>query len=279
MSDSPIPQWRPMRSIIMVCVRDDSDLPAAYRWLYKHHVADSISQFAPYVTKYASYRALPIPPSGEDFGTYNFIMTEHYWLIDPFNGDKTGTPVGLALKEYFYDDYLVITRNVPGAGLRQSKWMGTRDGYHPTAFTFLPIFWEDDFKGRERNVEDGPNYRWLITFAYPDTISREEGDEWFRKEFVPAVAALPEVNRFISSRVLDEPRKSPFHRFCEIWFDNSKQWEKAVAKLRTTVRKPSWATYGEFPFMEPYKDFVGVFLLDKPESDHLEQFRGYVTTR
>ena len=279
MNEPRMPEWRPMRSVIMVCVRDDSDLPAAYRWLYKHHVADSISQFAPYVTRYCSYRALPLPPGGEEFGTYNFIMTEHYWLIDPFAGDQSGTPRGLAFKEYFTDEYLVVTRQKPGGALRESRWTGTRDGYHPTVFTFLPMFWEEDFKGSQRTIEDGPNYRWQISFAYPQGISREQGDEWFYNEFVPVIAALPEVNRFLSSRVLDSPRKSPFHRFCEIWFDNSREWQKAMAKARAALRKPAWASSERFPFFEPYEDFVGIFLLDRPESDHLQQFRGYLTTR
>ncbi|MBZ0129142.1 MAG: hypothetical protein K8F59_08500 [Rhodobacteraceae bacterium] len=278
MPDHQHPLWQPMRSSIMVSVRDDSDLPAAYRWLYKHHVNDSISQFAPYVTKYATYRALPLPKAGEDFGTYNFIMTEHYWLIDPFNGSKTGAPAGLAFNEHFTDEYLEITRQPTGMGLRPTSWMGSRDGYHPTAFTFLPLFWEDDFKGR-RSVEDGPNYRWQFTFAYPEGVSCDQGDQWFRHEFAPAICDLPQVTRFFSSRVLNNPRKSPFHRFAEIWFENSREWEAAIATVRNTVRKPDWATYDEFPFFEPYKDFVGVFLLDRPESDHLQQFRGYVTTR
>lgn len=278
MTDPLFPKWRPMRSSLIVSVRDDSDLPAAYRWLYKHHVADSISQFAPYVTKYATYRALPVPPGGEDFGTYNFVMTEHYWLIDPFSTSTEGVPVGLAFTEHFNDEYLEITRQPTGLGLRPSKWMGSREGFHPTAFTFLPMFWEDDFKG-PRSIEDGANYRWHFVFAYPDGVNCEVGDKWFREEFVPAICALPQVTRFISSRVLDTPRKSPFHRLSEIWFENSREWEAAMSQVAGKIAAPPWATYERFPFFEPYKDFVGTFLLDRPEADHLQQFRGYVTTR
>lgn len=74
MQDNP-----PFRSYIMNCVREDADLPAAYRWLYKYHVPDSISKLRPYCDSYATYRALPIPPGGEDYGAYNWIMTEHHW--------------------------------------------------------------------------------------------------------------------------------------------------------------------------------------------------------
>ncbi len=270
------PEWQPMRSVLMVSVRDDSDLPAAYRWLYKHHVTDSISQFAPYVTKYATYRALPLSPSAEDFGTYNFIMTEHYWLVDPFCGSDI--PKGVAFNEYFSDEYMEITRQPTGQGLRPTKWMGSKDGFHPTAFMFLPMFWENEFKG-PRSIEDGPNYRWQFAFSYPEGVSREEADKWFLEQFMPTLCELPQVTRALSSRVLDNPRKSPFHRLSEVWFENSKEWEEAMSFMAANLPRPAWATYDQFPYFEPYKDIVGVFLLDRPESDHLQQFRGYNTTR
>jgi hypothetical protein len=270
-------QFQPMRSFIFVSVRDDSDLPAAYRWLYKEHVADSISQFAPYVTRYATYRALPLPKNGEDFGTYNWIMTEHYWLINPMHTSGNSEPSGLAFGETYDKHYLEITRQPTDQGLRPNSWVGTRDGYHPTVFAFAPLFWEDDFKGSNRTVEDGPNYRWLFMLHYPDGISQEEGDKWFKETFAPALAKLPEVNRLISSRILNSPKTSPFNRVAEAWFDDSKQFEKAMSEIK--VEKPAWAKYDTFPYFEPYKDFVGEFLLDYPESNHIEQFRGYVTTR
>ncbi|QCX34419.1 acetyl-CoA hydrolase [Caloramator sp. E03] len=268
-----------MRSIILNCVREENDLPAAYRWLYKYHVADSISQFAPYVSKYATYRALPVPPDGEDFGTYNWIMTEHYWLINPFENIASNMPRGLAFSEYYTPEFLEITNQPPQAELRSREWVGSRNGYHPIVFSFIPLFWENDFKGSQRTIEDGPNYRWLIVFKYPECITREEGDDWFINVLAPQIAELKEVNRFVSSAVLKEPQTSPFHRVAEIWFDDSKAWHRAIVENKHKFTKPGWAQYGQFPFMEPYKDFVGIFLLDRPESDHLQQFRGYITTR
>jgi hypothetical protein len=172
-----------------------------------------------------------------------------------------------------------ITRQPTDGELRPSGWVGTREGYHPTVFAFAPLFWEDDFKGSGRTIEDGANYRWLILFKYPDGVSVEDGDEWFRNEFVPAIVARPEVNRFLSSRVLDQPKTGPFQRVAEIWFDNARKWEQAMEGIQSEVKQPSWARWEKFPFIEPYKDFVGEFLLDRPESDHLEQYRGYISTR
>jgi hypothetical protein len=87
------------------------------------------------------------------------------------------------------------------------------------------------------------------------------------------------VNRFISSRQLDEPRVNPFHRISEIWFDDSEGWRKAVVEKARQYTKPAWADWNNFPYFEPFKHFVGIFVLDRPDSDHLQQWRGYITTR
>lgn len=271
--------FQPMRSFIMVSVRDDNDLPAAYRWLYKYHVPDSISSFSPYVTKYATYRALPLPKGAENYGTYNWIMTEHYWLLNPFNTSSTAEPNGLAFKEVYSKEYMEITRQPTDGDLRPSQWVGTQTGYHPTVFAFAPLFWEDDLKGSDRTIEDGPNYRWLIIFKYPEGVSQKEGDKWFKQVFAPEIVKLPQVTRFISSRVLASPKTGPFQRIAEIWFSDSKQWEKAMGDVKGKITRPSWATWDQFPYMEPYKDFVGEFLMDKPEADHLTQYKGYIYTR
>ena len=51
-----------------------------------------------------------------------------------------------------------------------------------------------------------------------------------------------------------------------------------VERVRSYTRPP-WAAWGQFPYLEPFKDFVGIFILDRPDSDHLQQWRGYITTR
>ncbi len=266
------------RSYIFVTVRDDSDLPQAYRWLEKDHVDDSISQFGPYVTRYVTFRALPLPTGAEDFGAYKWIMTEHWWLVNPFNTSSTTSPNGVAFGERYDRNYMEITRQPTDQGLRPEKWVGSRNGYHPTVFAFAPPFWEDDYKGSDRTIKDGANYRWLTIFKYPDGVSREEGDRWFQTVLAPEIAKLPQVNRFMSSRTLDKPSGGPFQRVAEIWFNNSKDWQAAMETLKTKVAKPAWAKYDRFPYLEPYKDFTSEFLLDTPEQDHFVN-RGYTTSR
>ena len=75
-------EFRPMRSVIYVDVCREEYRHRLQHWLYGHHIQDSISNFGPYVTKYAFYNALPVPPEGERFGTRRMQMTEHYWLVN-----------------------------------------------------------------------------------------------------------------------------------------------------------------------------------------------------
>jgi len=275
---SYFPEFRPMRSFILQNFRSDNDRPAIWRWLYKQHVPESISQFMPYCTKYCTYHALPLPEGALDFGTYNGMMTEHYWLFDIFQKGK-GHAGGLAFGEEFPEDFMERTSQPPSNELRQSGWQGSREGYHPIVFSFAPVFWEDDFKGTGRLTDEGPNFRWLFLLKYPEGVWTDEGETWFKEVFVPQVCATPGVNRFISSRLLDEPRINPFLRVCEIWFDDSEGWRKAMVERAGDYNRPPWATWGKFPFLEPFKDIVGVFILDRPDSDHLQQWRGYITTR
>ena len=163
--------------------------------------------------------------------------------------------------------------------LRQSGWQGSREGYHPLVFSFAPVFWEDDYKGTGRLTDDGPNFRWLFLFKYPEGVWNDEGETWFKEVFAPQVAANPEVNRFLSSRQLDDPRINPFQRICEVWFDDSEGWRRAMVERAKSYTKPPWASWLKFPYFEPFKDFVGIFILDRPDSDHLQQWRGYITTR
>jgi len=59
----------------------------------------------------------------------------------------------------------LITNQPPSEHGRNPRWQGTRDGYHPIVFVFMPIFWEHDFKGSQLTIEDEPNYCWLIVFS------------------------------------------------------------------------------------------------------------------
>ncbi|MFQ9915346.1 MAG: hypothetical protein ACLRWQ_02040 [Flavonifractor plautii] len=53
-----------MRSVIYVDVCREEYRHRLQHWLYGHHIQDSISNFGPYVTKYAFYNAPACAPGG-----------------------------------------------------------------------------------------------------------------------------------------------------------------------------------------------------------------------
>ena len=103
--------FEPMRSLIYVdCAKEDYRVKLE-NWLYRYHIPDSISQFGPYVSKYAFYQALPVPEGGERFGAIRMQLTEHYWLANP--NDIAHFDHHKALTEYFPPDVLKWQGNLP----------------------------------------------------------------------------------------------------------------------------------------------------------------------
>ena len=167
-------KFEPMRSLIYVdCVSEDYR-PKLQRWLYKVHIPDSISQFEPYVTKYAFYPSFPIPPQGDRFGYARMQLTEHHWLVsdlDPRLEIK-------AIAETFPMDVLVWQGQIPAAAHTDAQIESDGDAGNaarksnnaegnPFIFAFLPMWWEKDLKGKGRTIEDGANYRFNMTIGFP----------------------------------------------------------------------------------------------------------------
>ncbi len=284
------PNFEPMRSLIFVDVAKEDYRIKLENWLYRYHIQDSISQFGPYVSKYAFYAALPVPPGGERYGTYKMQLTEHYWLVNfKYTLDKPK-----ALTEFFPKNVLKWQGNIPdddiktvdkndidnieGDSARSTKGYNHK-GTVPFIFAFIPVWWEDDFKGKERTVEDGPNYRWQFVIKYPEKVNIEKGDIWFKEEFIPAFKELKETTRILSSKVMKDVNNCEFDRVVEIWFECQSDWLSAVEKAGKIVAKPSWAQTEDFPYLTKYYGISSMFLSDIPKTDNLTQYRGYITMR
>ena len=274
-------EYRPMRSVIYAdCVREEYR-HRLYHWLYAIHVPDSISKFAPYCNKYAFYHALPTPPEGERFGTRRSHMTEHYWLTNEMmpemsvNAFAERNPVEvLRWQGMIPDDGADLSRltNVDGDAHRSSGGTDTP----PFVFAHVPINWEEDYKGKGRTIDDGPNYRWQFVLKFPDA---EEGEKWFQEVFVPYFQSRPEINRFVSSHIYPDVVGCKFQRLAEMWFDGPEEWYAAAVEGTRDMARPAWAKQEQFPFLRSNYDIVGMFLPDMATSDNLTQYRGYITMR
>lgn len=282
---NPRPEFNLTRSLIYVnCPREQNRVKLNH-WLYYHHIPESISQFGPYVTKYAFYNALPCPPDGERFGTHKMQLTEHYWLIDHLSAPfevKT-------YSEFFPPEVLVWQGNMLESALSDericaddSRTAGRdaeEEDVSPFIFAFVPVSWEKDLKGRGRTIVDGPNYRWQFMVSYPEGVTEEEGDRWLMEELLPVFVEKEEVRRVLTSKIIQEVNDFMFHRVVEIWFEGPDEWHKVCVKEGEDFPKPAWAQTNQFPYLKAMKNFVGIFLADNVSSDNYTMYRGYQTMR
>ena len=278
-------EYEPYRSLIYVdCAKEEYRHRLQY-WLYSRHVPDSIAKFDPWVTKYAFYNALPVPPEGERFGTVKMQLTEHYWMCNPCSDESSIN----TLYEVFPPEALKWQGLVPDQfhGERAAAIEGAEEEFDEKkafeapslAWAFLPIFWEADLKGKGRTIEDGPNYRWQFMIAYPEGVSKEDGDKWLMGEVLPKFAEMPEVTRILTSRIIKEINHAHYDRVVEMWFDGPEEWFDCAVTKMADLEKPEWAETDAFPYLKPMINITSIFLTDMVSSDNLRGYRGYIPMR
>lgn len=289
-------KFEPMRSLIYVDCANEDYRPNLQRWLYKTHIPDSISQFEPYVTKYAFYPSFPTPPEGERFGYARQQLTEHHWLVsdlDPRLGIKaiaeTFPPEVLLWQGNITPEILEMMKNGPAPGAEapaeEQGDIGNEarqtnvEGGNPFIFCFLPMWWEEDIKGAGRCIEDGANYRWNLAIGYPEGVSKEEGDKWLYEEVLPIFKDAPEVTRILASNVKKEINGCVMDKVLEIWFENQSGWYKVAVEGTKDLKKPAWAQQDQFPFLKPYHNICSVCVSDFTMSNNLKNYHGYLPMR
>lgn len=274
-------EFNPMRSFIYVDLVNEEYRHKLHKWLY-YHIGDSIAQFEPYCTKYAFYDALPVPEGGEKFGTVKMQLTEHHWLVNIMDEALKVK----AFKEYTPIDVLKWQGTVPmtagdvmldGDAGRST---GGSNGCPPFVFAFCPMWWEEDIKGSDRMVEDGPNYRWNFALTYPEGVSQEEGDKWLFEKVFPHFAKSECCTRILTSKVKQEINGCPMSRVVEMWFTGPTAWKHLAVETANEIEAPSWAKAGqEFPYLKSGFEIRGIFILDDATIDAYSQYRGIIAKR
>jgi hypothetical protein len=261
-----------LRSYLLVnCVDLDEYLPELERWLYKDHAPDTMSQLAPILDRYVTYRAVTEPKGSAEFCVYNWRMTEHWWRENPFRGVMGH---GSAIAEQWTKNYHKAVGLPTGEEARTSKWEAKAP-----AFIFVTPRINQDFKGNGLTLADGNTLRWVTVFRYPEGVSVKEGDDWYINIHAKEVAEQLELKRFFSFNAIEPSSMvGPFVRVSEMWYENGNAWRKAVLESKYKYTKPAWAKCDQYPYLEPGVDFVSIFLLERPECDFLRDYRGYLTT-
>lgn len=260
-----------IRSYLVINLTSWNYLPMMERWLYKEHALETMSQLAPMLYRYVTYRAVPAPEGALEYGYYNWRITEHWWRESPF---REGLGHGSALAEQWPPNYNEAVGMPVSEGHRMKGWSAPAP-----AFIFVPPRPTEDFKGGGLTLADGYNLRWITVMRYPEGVSREEGDDWYINVHAKEVCEQPGLKRFFSFHAVEpSDMVGPWVRVSELWYENHDAWRKSVIDSPPRYTKPSWAKYDKYPFFEPKVDFVSTFLLERPECDFLRDYRGYMVT-
>lgn len=240
---------------------DIDALPKLERWLYRDAAPAVLSAHGPLLTRYDTYRSCYISQNIRNilprYGTYVWRLTESYWLETP------------AIKE----DEIFAEGSMAVPPLPQ-KMKG-----NPPVTLKLPLHATEDYKGAGRTLYDFPSLvRWVVAIRYPDGVSAEEADAWYREVHAPELAKQDSLVRLISSRTLPG---SPFDRMTELWYEDMAGWYESVVRQPPPYTRPSWAADDArdiTDFFQPYRELIGMFLPEHPECNFLQQLGPYTVT-
>jgi hypothetical protein len=236
--------------------------PAMERWYYREHSPEISRRYGPWLARHESYLPMPAPVEAQAYGMYNWRVTECFW------------------------------REVPEPGAKGALAFSVPPVCPRVATCFVPPQPTEDFLGSEYLPAEKVGLRWYMLFRYPEGVSREEGEEWFLNVHAPEVAKQPGLYRFFSYQVIQDAPALPgvwrasdlppadltqvrWDRVTELWYETFSDWRRAVIEAPPAYTKPSWATNEAFPFVEPFKDFVSSFILERPNDEFLRDLRSY----
>jgi len=242
-----------LKTLILHHLLDWNDLPAAERWFYRYHIPEVLRNMP---SSYVNFRAVPPPPGSESYGYYNYKVHENINLGEshPPMGLLAMTPEVVPLKVIMVD---------------------------------VPVFPTEDLFGKGTSFDERTILRWLIVFKYPQSVSTQEGDEWYLNVHAKEVMQQPGLTRFLSYKIVPSKMPGPsegrsflhpkssmstnWYRVSEQWYENSNGWVNSIIKSPPEYTKPSWAKYDRYPFLEPDVDFASTFILERPTNDWVKE--------
>jgi hypothetical protein len=251
-----------IRSIVVHDIPADS-IAAMERWYHRVHAPEIVRRYGPWLARHESFLPVSPPPEAAAFGVFDWRVTDCWW------------------------------REMPAAGPQGALSFTPPPVWPQVATCFIPAQPTNDFLGSDMLPEEHTCFRWHVLLRYPDGVTAEAGERWFLETHAPEVCELPGLRRFFSYRVIDEPVRLPgewragdspppetvqheWHRLSELWFDSLTDWKAAVVDGSAAMSPPPWATRPGYPFVEPGRDFVSSFLLERPSDEFLRDLRAYL---
>lgn len=215
----------------------------ADRYYLRFHSKECIRFFGPWLRRYETYRAYDAPSEADRFGVLRGRMTELWYgrVEDFMEADPNRKPY-----------------TPPPGG-----WAGF--GLAGGAVTMVPAMPTDDFLGKEPTPEQVTILRWYQVIKYPEGVSVEDGENWYKEVYAQEAKEQPGLLCFKSHRVLaNPPIPTPWHRVTEMWYESFDAWRKAVIDSPPKYTRPPWGKE------EPFVDMASTFVPYKPDVDFLK---------
>jgi len=222
----------------------------ADRYYIRYHGPDVIRISGPWLRGYVSYRAYDPPVEAvERFGGIGGRFTELWFTsLEEF---LTRPPL--------YSQTLPLAEERPPVEPANVLVPGT-----PTE-TFL----EKGFDPEELTSVA----RWVCAVRYPNGVSLEEGEKWYKEVHGPETARQPGLLRSVSFHSVHEkgtvngkpgePNPIRWIRISEFWYEDMAAWRKAVIESPPKYTPPPWG--GQYPFVNMVSNFIDL----KPDLDFI----------
>lgn len=234
----------PIRHYIMIQMLNGADVLALDRWYMTYHARETLRRTQRRQTKYASFRTYAMP-------------AEEAKAMNMWQGRMT--EIGFASLADFDRGWVNIEEERKKLTVPELELRG---GFKSETVT-IPLKANEVFVDRQTPDKATPYFRWIYFYEFPEGVSAETGEKWFRDVFAKELAARPEVKRFVTYRSVRG--KQAWNRVAEVWFENPAAWREAVYNRRRAFTAPSWG--GEFPFMKFQSTFIG----ENPDIDFLNE--------
>ncbi|MCK6420793.1 MAG: hypothetical protein L6Q73_07780 [Aquabacterium sp.] len=249
-----------LKSIVMHDIAMEH-VAAMERWYWREHAPEINRRFGPWLVRHDSYLPVDAPPDARGAGYFNWRVTEGWWREMPEPGPRGN-----------------LAFSVP------PQWPRVAAGF----FAAQPT---DDFVGADVQPGERQVLRWTTLSAYPAGVLPAEGERWFLETLVPQLVRAGGAWRIFSTLAHKQPlplpgewpagRRPPpesvlhhWDRLTELWFETFADWRQWMREVAPTLTPPPWATQTAFPFVQPGRDFVGTFLLERPTDEFARDARG-----
>jgi len=154
-------------------------------------------------------------------------------------------------------------------GVTQPPFLTNSNKKSGQANVMVPANPTDVFYDSDPHPEKTSILRWITFISYPEGVSLEDGEKWFKEVYAEEAVKQPGLLKFVSHKVWENenpgktvpgmpsdgmPKMKQWARMCEYWYTDFDAWRKAVLDDPPDYTAPSWG--GVFPFVEMASTFI-----------------------